>query len=378
MDDVGVSEVRRQLALLGRPASAEDIVAVLRRSGRYVSDQAILAVQSEIDRDTVGIGPLEPLLGRPGLTDILVNGPDQVYVDCGDGLERVDLPLGSADDLRGLAVRLAASAGRRLDDGSPFVDARLSSGLRFHAVLAGLAAPGTCLSLRIPARRAVSLEEWVAQGALDRQAAVWLDRLVTRRVSFLVSGGTGSGKTTLLSSLLSRLPGDQRLVIVEDSRELNPSHPHVVSLEARPANAEGAGLVTMTDLVRQALRMRPDRLVVGEVRGAELRDFLQAMNTGHEGGCGTIHANSAEDVLPRLEALGALAGLGREAVHAQAVAALSVIVHMSRVGRRRFVSQIGLLDRNGDGGLRVENAWRFSPDSAQPGQASRALADLLA
>jgi len=378
MDGAALTEVRQQLALLGRPASAGDIAKVLQRSGRFVSDQAVWAIQSEIDRGTVGIGPLEPLLARPGLTDILVNGPDQVYVDCGAGLERVDLDVGSPAELRALAVRLAASAGRRLDDGSPFVDARLTNGLRFHAILAGIATPGTCLSFRVPARRVVELEEWVEQGALHRQAAAWLARLVERRTAFLVSGGTGSGKTTLLGSLLSRVPDDERLVIVEDSRELAPRHPHVVALEARPANAEGAGLVTLTDLVRQALRMRPGRLIGGEVRGAALRDFLQAMNTGHEGGCGTIHANSAGDVLARLEALAALAGLGRSAVHAQIRSALSVLVHLSRVEGRRFVSEIALLVPQSDGLLRVATAWRFSPGSAEPGEASRALADLLA
>ncbi len=218
-----------------------------------------------------------------------------------------------ADDgeVRRLAQRLAAVVGRRLDDSSPFVDARLADGTRVHAVLASVAAPGTCLSLRVPAARTFSLADCVAGGSVSPAAAGVLRRVVEQRLAFLISGGTGSGKTTLLAALLGLVGPRQRIVIVEDSRELNPAHPHVVRLEGRPVNAEQRGAITLTDLVRQALRMRPDRLVVGEVRGAEIADLLTAMNTGHEGGCGTVHANSAADVPARLEALAALGHLGR-------------------------------------------------------------------
>ena len=218
-----------------------------------------------------------------------------------------------ADDaeVRRLAQRLAAVVGRRLDDSSPFVDARLADGTRVHAVLASVATPGTCLSLRVPAARTFSLADCVAGGSVSPAAAEVLRRVVEHRLAFLISGGTGSGKTTLLAALLGLVGPQQRIVIVEDSRELNPAHPHVVRLEGRPVNAEQRGAITLTDLVRQALRMRPDRLVVGEVRGAEIADLLTAMNTGHEGGCGTVHANSAADVPARLEALAALGHLGR-------------------------------------------------------------------
>src|SRR5690606_25793729 len=221
--------------------------------------------------------------------------------------------------------RLAGSAGRRLDDASPYVDARLPDGARLHAVLAPVSTRGTCLSLRVPPRRAFSLEELTRVGSLTADGAALLRRMVGAKLAFLVSGGTGSGKTTLLSALLSLVPPAERLVLVEDSRELAPDHPHVVQLEARPPNSEGAGEITVRTLVRQALRMRPDRLVVGEVRGAEVVDLLAALNTGHEGGCGTIHANSAAEVPARVEALGIAAGFSRAAVHSQLAAAVHAI-----------------------------------------------------
>ena len=193
-----------------------------------------------------------------------------------------------------------------------------------------LASPGTCLSLRVPTRRALTMDDLVPSRMVDADSAQLLLDVVAAKVAFVISGGTGTGKTTLLAALLSHVARDQRIVIVEDAAELRPDHPHVVSLEGRPANVEGAGEVTLRQLVRQALRMRPDRLVVGEVRGAEVVDMLAALNTGHEGGCGTIHANSAADVPARFEALGVAAGLDRLAVHAQLAAALRVVVHLRR------------------------------------------------
>jgi pilus assembly protein CpaF len=251
------------------------------------------------------------------------------------------------------AQRLATAAGRRLDDAAPYVDVRLGDGTRLHAVLAPIAYPGTCISLRVPPRRRLTLDDLVAAGAASARMAHLLKTIVERRLAFLVSGGTGSGKTTLLRILLSMVDPSERLVLVEDSAELRPSHPHVVSLESRPANVEGAGEITMRDLVRQALRMRPDRLVVGEVRGHEVVDMLAALNTGHEGGCATVHANSAADVPARLEALGVAAGLTREAVHAQAVSAIDAVVHVTRGsdGVRR-VAEVGVVQRCADG-LRV-------------------------
>ncbi len=344
--------IRTQLASLTRPHTPADVADIMRSQGRVVSDATLFATVEALRRDSVGAGLLEPLLQLDGVTDVLVNGPRQVFVDRGAGLELTGLCFSSDAEVRKLAQRLAASMGRRLDEASPFVDARLADGTRVHAILATLADPGTCLSLRVPAGVKWSLDDWVSVGSLSPEAAAILRQMVESRLAFLVTGGTGSGKTTLLAALLSLVPAAERLVIVEDSRELAPAHDHCVRLEGRPANAEHAGAITLTDLVRQALRMRPDRLVLGEVRGAELCDLLTAMNTGHEGGCGTVHANSAADVPARLEALAALGGLGRDAVHAQIAAALDAIVHIRRGtdGKRR-VAEIHVLSRDPGSGL---------------------------
>jgi pilus assembly protein CpaF len=331
-------------------------------------------------RDSVGAGVLDPLLQLSGVTDVLVNGPDRVYVDRGAGLEPAGITFSGEEELRRLAVRLAASVGRRLDDGSPFVDARLPSGVRVHAVLPCVADGGTCLSLRVPNRQRLSLEDWLVSGSLTADGAGLLADLVASRSAFLISGGTGSGKTTLLGGLLGLVPPSERIVIAEDSRELQPDHPHCVRLEARPANAEGAGAVTLTALVRQALRMRPDRLVVGEVRGAEIADLLSALNTGHEGGCGTVHANSAGDVPARLEALAALGGLGREALHAQLAAALQVLVHVRRLrDGRRWLDEVRVVRADpATGRCRGIPAIRFEPNGASvPGEAHAELVRLM-
>lgn len=215
-----------------------------------------------------------------------------------------------------------------------------------------IAPRGTCISIRVPRRRGFSLDDLVRRGSIPAAGAEWLRRIVAARLAFLVSGGTGAGKTTVLSTLLSLVAPADRLLVVEDSSELEPRHPHVVRLESRPPNVEGVGAVTLRELVRQALRMRPDRLVVGEVRGAEVVDLLAALNTGHEGGCGTLHANSAVDVPARLEALALAAGLPREALHAQVAAGLDAVVHVGRdAGGARGVRQICVLRPRSSGAL---------------------------
>lgn len=354
--------LRSQLALLDHPWTPRDVADILRSNGLLISDASLLLTVAALRRDSVGAGPLTELLETPGVTDVLVDGPERVWIDRGAGLELTDVRFESDAAVRKLAVRLAASVGRRLDDAVPFVDARLANGVRLHAILAPLAEPGTCISLRVPADRTFTFEQWRASGSLAPQMAEILQTMVDNKTAFLISGGTGSGKTTLLTSLLGLVPADQRIVVVEDSRELNPDHPACVRLESRAANSEGAGRVAMTDLVRQALRMRPDRIIVGEIRGAEICDLLMAMNTGHEGGCGTVHANSASDVLPRLEALAALGGMERQALHAQAASALQVVVHVRRwPDRRRRVSEIGVFHR-GDDGLQILPALRLAAD----------------
>lgn len=361
-----LDRVRTRLAGTSTPPRPDEVARAMRSCGIVVTDRSLADTIAALRHGSVGAGPLEPLLRMPGVTDVLVNGPEQVWIDGPDGLRRVDLRFDDDAQVRRLAQRLAASVGRRLDDGAPWVDARLPDGTRFHAVLGSLGDPGTCLSLRVPARQGLTLDDWVRGGAVDPAGAAVVRSLVAARVAFLVSGGTGSGKTTLLATALSLVSPDERLVIVEDSRELQPRHPHCIRLEARPANAEGRGRVSLTDLVRQALRMRPDRLVVGEVRGAELCDLLTALNTGHEGGCGTVHANSAADVPARLEALAALGGMGREALHAQVGAGLQAVLHLQRTrdGRRRL-AEIRVLQRDpATGWVTAVPALRFAADGS--------------
>jgi pilus assembly protein CpaF len=260
------------------------------------------------------------------------------------------------------------------------VDARLPDGVRLHAVLPPVAPRGTCLSLRVPRRRVFALDELQAAGSVPPDGTDLLARLVSSRAAFLVSGGTGTGKTTLLSALLSRVPDEERLLLVEDAGELDPDHPHVVRLEARPANVEGAGEVTLRDLVRQALRMRPDRVVVGEVRGAEVVDLLAALNTGHEGGCGTLHANSARDVPARLEALAAVAGLDRDALHSQLASGLRLAVHLvRRHDGARHLAEVCVLTRGADGIVVAVPAWSWdgTAEAGSPGPAATELEALL-
>ncbi|MFB9833313.1 TadA family conjugal transfer-associated ATPase [Actinoallomurus acaciae] len=356
--------VRARLIGSGLQPTAAQVAAALRAEGRMLGDTEILSLADEVRADLVGAGPLEPLLRDPGVTDVLVNGPGEVWVDAGEGLHLTQVRFADEPAVRRLAQRLAALAGRRLDDTAPYADARLPGGIRLHAVLPPIASAGTTLSLRLPRRRAFTLDELVAAGTIPANGAALLGGLVAARVAFLVTGGTGSGKTTVLSSLLSLADPAERLILVEDSAELRPAHPHVVTLEARPPNVEGAGGVTLHDLVRQALRMRPDRLVVGEVRGREVIDLLAALNTGHEGGCATVHANTPADVPARLEALACAAGLTRDAVHSQLAAALDVVIHLVREtpGGRRRVAEICVFERTQTGLVEAVPAVLFGSD----------------
>ena len=359
----GVDAVRERLARSGATLTPEVVANALRDQGRPMGDATVLAVHDLLRQDILGAGPLEPLLRLPGVTDVLVNGAEAVYIDRGDGLELTETRFPDDGAVRRLAQRLASSVGRRLDDATPYVDLRMPDGTRFHAVLSPLARPGSVISLRVPRARVFTLEELVERGTVNRDGASLLRQLVRARLAFLVSGGTGSGKTTLLSALLSLVDPAHRVVIVEDASELRPDHPHVVALEARPANVEGAGEIPMRVLVRQALRMRPDRLVVGEVRGAEVTDLLAAMNTGHEGGCGTLHANSAVDVPARVEALAMAAGMPQAAVHSQLASAVDAVVHLARdpSGLRR-VAEIAVLTRDPAGLVSAAPAVTFAAD----------------
>jgi pilus assembly protein CpaF len=373
-----VAAARRTLRGVAADLDEAELARLARAVAPAAGTAGLLAQLDAAKPQLYGAGALEPLLADPAVTDVLVNGGGAVWVDRGRGLERSSVCFDDESAVRRLAQRLAAACGRRLDDAAPFVDARLHDGTRVHAVLPPLAPQGTCLSLRVPPRRTFTLDQLVAAGSLPAAGAEVLDRLVRARVAFVVSGGTGTGKTTLLSTLLSLVDPRERVVLVEDACELRPVHPHVVRLEARRANAEGAGAVDLDLLVRQALRMRPDRIVVGEVRGAEVVDLLAALNTGHDGGAGTVHANRAEDVPVRFEALAAAAGLARDAAHAQLAAALRCVVHLVRdaAGARR-VAGVAVLGRDPDGHVVAVPAVRFAADQLSAGPAAERLEQLL-
>ncbi|MEU5978657.1 TadA family conjugal transfer-associated ATPase [Streptomyces sp. NPDC047315] len=356
--------VRRRLAESGAEPTPSRVAVALRAQERLLGDAEVLGGTESLRCELVGTGPLEPLLADPDVTDVLVSSPDRVWVDRGRGLELSDVAFADKASVRRLAQRLAAVAGRRLDDARPWVDARLPDGTRMHAVIPPVAVESTFLSLRVVRPRAFSVAELVAAGTVPPGGDRVLRALVDARLSFLISGGTGTGKTTLLSTLLGLVGEHERIVVAEDSSELRPDHPHVVRLESRPPNQEGAGRVTLRDLVRQALRMRPDRLVVGEVRGEEVTELLAALNTGHEGGCGTVHANAAADVPARLEALGTAAGLDRAALHSQLAAALAVVIHLTR-GRdgRRRIAEVHVLERDRAGLVVTVPALRRTKDA---------------
>ncbi|AWT56983.1 TadA family conjugal transfer-associated ATPase [Mycolicibacterium smegmatis] len=357
-----IDRVRERLVAETAPLSPDVVAAAIRaESGGLLGDTEVLSNLRALDTELTGAGVLEPLLRADGTTDVLVTAPDAVWVDAGHGLRRTDIRFPDEAAVRRLAQRLALLAGRRLDEAQPWVDGHLDGmgpfTVRLHAVLPPIAAAGTCLSLRVLRPATQNLDSLTRSGAIAPAAVDLLRRVIDARLAFLISGGTGAGKTTLLSALLGTVPGHERIVCVEDAAELAPQHPHVVRLVARNANVEGVGEITVRDLVRQALRMRPDRIVVGEVRGAEVVDLLAALNTGHDGGAGTVHANSPAEVPARLEALGALGALDRYALSSQAAAAVQVLLHVDRgpAGRRRL-SEIAVLRRH-ESGLEVTTAW---------------------
>jgi len=283
--------------------------------------------------------PVRVHLGDPEVTDIFINGEHGLFVDRGRGAEQVPHWHAAESEVREIATGLIARGGRHIDDATPCVDVRLDGGVRVHAVLPPVSADGTTISIRVPRRQLGSLAALRETGMLDARGERALQRLVDARENLLVTGAAGSGKTTLLAALLSAAPERERIVTIEDVAELRIRHPHHVRLEARQANLEGAGGIDLARLVREALRMRPDRLVVGECRGAEVRELLTALNTGHDGGAGTLHANGVHDVPARLEALGALAGLDDTALARQVVSAIGVVIHVGRDdgGVRRVV-----------------------------------------
>jgi pilus assembly protein CpaF len=360
-----IDRVRERLAAESASLHPNVVAAAMRaESGGVLGDTEVLSNLRVLQTELIGAGILEPLLCAEGATDVLVTAPDSVWVDDGNGLRRSSIRFADDAAVRRLAQRLALSVGRRLDDAQPWVDGQLTGlgigdfTVRLHAVLPPIAGGGTCLSLRVLRPASQDLTALVGSGAIAAEAADLLNQIIAARLAFLVSGGTGAGKTTLLSAALGAIPGGERIVCVEDAPELAPQHPHLVRLVARCANVEGIGEVTVRDLVKQALRMRPDRIVVGEVRGGEVVDLLGALNTGHDGGACTVHANNPAEVPARLEALAALGGLDRLALHSQLAAAVQVLLHVSRDrGGRRMLSEIAVLRRGADGLVEALTAW---------------------
>ncbi len=367
-----------------RPAAVRPEQPVARQPERpgCASDHSVCFENDGIGHDTATVGkpqrvlpefgPLARYVADSDVTDVFVNGAGEVWRDKGAGVER-QIPLELPEPaIRELAVRLIALGGRHIDEASPCIDVRLHDGIRVHAVLPPISPRGSLLSIRLPRLARLSISDLEESGCFDVVPRELVIELVRSRANILVTGAGGSGKTTLLSALLATAPETERLIAIEDVAELQVDHPHFISLEARQPNLEGAGEVGLARLVREALRMRPDRLILGECRGAEVRELLSALNTGHDGGAGTLHANSLSDVPARLEALGALAGLGADAMARQAVSAIDAVLHLERTHDRRHIAQVGRLALSETGRL-IAEPW--APSGPGLGRADQQLRD---
>ena len=334
----------------------EEVRELVAREAAALPEPERAELAARVVRLATGLGPLEPLLADPAVDEVMVNGPREVYVERAGRIERTGVSFGSESELSHSIERILAPLGRRVDEASPLCDARLPDGSRVNVVIPPLALSGSCLTIRRFRSRGFSLDDLVENGTLPRGLADFLAGCVAARAAILVSGGTGSGKTTTLGALSGAIPESERIVTIEDAAELRLRQRHVVRLESRPANVEGRGEITIRQLVRNALRMRPDRIVVGEVRGAEALDMLMALNTGHEGSLTTVHANSPEDALRRVEALALMAGVGlpHAAVREQVTSALDLVVHQARSpdGSRRIESVVEVVRAPGGPGTR--------------------------
>ena len=328
------------------------ISEILDEEGRLLTDADRARLIEEIKNELLGLGPLEPLLWDDEITDILVNGPAQVYIERGGKLFLTDVSFQDDQHLMLIIDRIVSQVGRRVDEASPMVDARLPDGSRINAIIPPLALDGPSLSIRRFGKRRYSVDDLVAKDSITTDMVEFLRAIIRARLNLLICGGTGSGKTTMLNCISAFIPADERVVTIEDSAELVLQQPHVVRLETRPPNVEGKGEVTARELVRNSLRMRPDRIIVGEVRGSEVFDMLQAMSTGHDGSLCTIHANTPRDSLGRLEMMMLLAGwsIPQRAMRQQIASALNVILHVSRLsdGTRKVMRISELVGMEGD------------------------------
>lgn len=363
--DAVIEAVQRKLAQRPNCNETQRAQLVREASGGVMSDVEVINILRQLRHESQGVGKLESILALEGVTDVLVNGVDGVWFDRGRGLERSTVTFGSDAEVRKLATRLLVASGRRLDDAQCFADGRLQrqdgTALRVHAILSPPSESGTCISLRVLRQATTSIGQLQRGGTFDASVARCLEGLIEARTSVLIIGGTGSGKTTLLSALLGQVPHQERIICIEDTAELKPNHPHAISLLTRTENVEGRGAISMAELLRQSLRMRPDRIVLGEIRGAEVVDLLAALNTGHEGCAGTLHANTVTEAVARIEALAALGGLVQHALHSQLAAAAPVILAMKRTAHGRKLHQIGVLRGNP-----VEVALLWDARSKQP------------
>jgi pilus assembly protein CpaF len=355
-----------------QPAELQEAVfdvlqAVLEIEDRPLSAGDRARLVQEIIDDILGMGPLEPLLRDPDVTEIMVNRFDSIFVERGGRIHSTTLRFASERHLREIIDRIVSKVGRRVDESSPLVDARLADGSRVNAVVRPIAVDGSALTIRKFAREAFTTKDLISVGTITEQAAAFLDAAVAGKQTILISGGTGSGKTTTLNVLSSFVPADERIITIEDAAELQLEQPHVLRLEARPPNIEGVGAITIRDLVRNSLRMRPDRIIVGEVRDAAALDMLQAMNTGHEGSMSTVHANSPRDALSRIETMVLMSGmeLPVRVIREQVASAIDLVVHEERLrdGSRHITQIAEIIGMEGDT-IVMQDIFTFEFDHA--------------
>lgn len=361
VEELSASSLRAELQPL--------IVSIVRTKGMQLPaeqlEQLLVAIQNEVR----GLGPIQPLMEDPDISDILVNGPYSVYVETLGQLKKTDARFEDASHLINVIERIVSKVGRRIDESSPMVDARLSDGSRVNAVIPPLALDGPVLSIRRFSAVPMKAAELIARGSLSPQMLTFIELAVRARINFLVSGGTGSGKTTLLNTMSGYVPDTERIITIEDAAELRLQQPHVIRLETRPPNVEGNGEISQRALVRNSLRMRPDRIIIGEVRGHEVVDMLQAMNTGHEGSMTTVHANSPRDAISRLENMVEFSGmgLGLRPVRQQIASAISIVIQIARMsdGRRRVLSVQEITGMDGDL-ITMQEIFGYRQDGVRP------------
>ncbi|MET8951655.1 CpaF family protein [Streptomyces sp. NPDC004393] len=368
LEEIDLAEMSG-LAAADRRVRLERVLGhIISREGPVLSSSERSQLIRRVVDEALGLGVLEPLLADASITEIMVNGPDSIFVERAGRVEQLPLRFASTEQLMQTIERIVSTVNRRVDESNPMVDARLPTGERVNVIIPPLALTGPTLTIRrFP--RAYTLPELIGLGSLDEQMLMLLAAFVRARFNVIVSGGTGTGKTTLLNALSGLIPAHERIITIEDSAELQLQQEHVIRLESRPPNVEGKGQITIRDLVRNSLRMRPDRIIVGEVRGGETLDMLQAMSTGHDGSLATVHANAAEDALMRLQTLGSMSEvlIPFEALKDQINSAVDVVVQLARYadGSRKVV-EIALVVSHGREQFRIATVSRFVPQPLEP------------